>query len=143
MFSHQLLVSIGGGSSQGTQPCILAAGCIPVTKEHPQAEYKVESPCHLSLVPRQYGTLACLLLFCNPEGTKYMDSSPGIWPGWDSGILDSSFSPCSNSLCIPGWHLPPLELSFFNCKMGMWIIAVFPNCGIWITGGTEVSFGNK
>lgn len=44
-----------------------------------------------------------------------------------------------------GYHLPSLVLNFSDCtsKMGIFIVAMFPKCGIWLTGGTEVSFGNK
>lgn len=47
-------------SSQNIYACI-QVGCTPVAREHPQAEsqvIKVRSPCHLSVVPRQYETLA-------------------------------------------------------------------------------------
>lgn len=74
--------------------------------------------------------------FPNSEETKSMGSVPGIYPVCD-------LSSCSNSLCMLGWHLPSQGLSFFDCQRGIWIRAVLLKWGIWITGGTEVSFGDK
>ena len=67
---------------------------------------------------------------------EYGQSGVGLEHLTEQGLKHSIFSPCSNSLHMWMAGAPSLELSFFDCKKGICIIAVFPKCGKWITGGT-------